>query len=269
PTTTVPSPGASRRRTRSALIPRLVAWVPHNAIGAVVAKELRYTWRDPRRRAALFGVVFAGVLPLVVFRSIAATNVRTCFIAVWPALNIGLNTNAFGFDGDRVWVDVAAGASVADELRARTLARFVSAVPVVLVLMAVLAALAGSAAAVVPALGAVAAALGIGAGFAAFLSVRAPFPMPDAGRGNAFGGAGAGQNASAGFAALGAILVSGLLVTPLVLVSIALPLASPWQSALAAIGVAIGWLSWRVGIAVATNWRLPDAPALLATLTRV
>ena len=143
-TTTTASPGASRHVGAQRAHPHAVAWLPHNALGAIVAKELRYTWRDPRRRAALLGLLFAGVLPLFIFRGLAATNPRTCFIAVWPALNIGLNANAFGFDGDRLSVDVAAGISVADELRARTLARLLGAVPVVLLLIGALAALAGS-----------------------------------------------------------------------------------------------------------------------------
>ncbi|MEY2474453.1 MAG: type transport system permease protein [Actinomycetota bacterium] len=267
-TTTTVSPGAPHRGGRSALIPRFVGWLPHNALGAIAAKELRYTWREPRRRAALLGLLFAGVLPLLVFRSLAASNPRTCFIAVWPALNIGMNANAFGFDGDRLWVDVAAGVSVADELRARTLARVIGAVPVVLVLVAALAALARSAAGVVPALGAVAAAVGMGFAFAAILSVRTPFPMADAARGNAFGGAGTGQNASAGFAALGAVVVSGLVVAPLILVSTKLPLTSPLQTVLAAIGVGIGVVAWRIGLAVATSRDRADGAELLARLTR-
>jgi ABC-2 type transport system permease protein len=267
-TTTAASPGVTKRVARSALIPRFVAWLPHNALGAIAAKELRYTWREPRRRAALLGLLFAGVLPLFIFRGLAATNPRTCFIAVWPALNIGLNANAFGFDGDRLWVDVAAGVSVAEELRARTLARLVSAVPVVLVLLVALAALARSAAGIVPALGAVAAAVGIGFAFAAVLSVRTPFPMSDGGRGNAFGGGGPGENASAGFAALGAVLLAGLIVSPLVVVSIGMPLTSPLQTVLALIGAGTGVVAWRIGLAVATSKRRPDGAALLAKLTR-
>jgi ABC-2 type transport system permease protein len=267
-TTTSGSTAAPPRTGHNTLVPKFVPWLPHNAFGAVAAKELRYTWRDPRRRAAVLGLVFAGVLPLIVFRGLNSSDARTTFIAVWPALNVGLNSNAFGFDGDRLWVDVAAGVSIADELRARTLARLVTATPVIVVLIVALVALARTAAGVVPALGAVCAALGIGAGLAAVLSVRTPFSMADARRGNAFGGAGAGENASAGFAALGAVVVAGLLVSPLIIASLRLPLSSPWQSVIAATGVAIGVFGWRGGLAFATNPRRPDGPALLALLTK-
>jgi ABC-2 type transport system permease protein len=267
-TTTSVTPGVAQRTARTALIPRTLSWLPRSALGAIVAKELRYTWRDPRRRAALLGVMFAGVLPLFVFRGLTASNARTCLIAVWPALNIGLNANAFGMDGDRMWVDVAAGVSVTDELRARTIARLMATLPVVGVLLIGFAVLAGTATGVAPALGAVAAAVGIGSGFAAVLSVRTPFPMGDATRGNAFGGGGTGENASAGFTALGAMLLAGLLVTPLVLVSLNLPLTSPLQSVVAVIGLGAGVIGWRVGLAVATSPRRPDGAALLARLTR-
>jgi ABC-2 type transport system permease protein len=267
-TTTSATPGAGQRTARTPLLPRSLPWLPHNAFGAIVAKELRYTWRDPRRRAALLGVMFAGVLPLFVFRGLTASNARTCLIAVWPALNIGLNANAFGMDGDRMWVDVAAGVPVADELRARTVARLIATLPVVAVLLVGFAVLAGTGAGVLPALGAVAAAVGIGSGFAAVLSVRAPFPMGDTTRGNAFGGGGTGENASAGFTALGAMIVAGLLVTPLVVASLRLPLTSPMQSVVAAIGAIAGMVGWRVGLASATAPRRPDGAALLARLTR-
>jgi ABC-2 type transport system permease protein len=268
-TTTSATPGAAQRAAGTALTPRVLSWLPHNAFGAVVAKEMRYTWRDPRRRAALLGVMFAGALPLFVFRGLSTSSARTCLIAVWPALIIGLNAYAFGMDGDRLWVDVAAGVSVADELRARTLARLTATLPVIVVLLIGFSALAKTAAGVVPSIGAVAAAVGIGSGFAAVLSVRTPFPMGDATRGNAFGGGGTGENASAGFTALGAMLVSGLLVTPLVLLSLNLSLTSPWQSALAVAGISAGVLGWRFGLAAATTPRRPDAAALLTRLTRV
>ena len=267
-TTTTGSPNATAKSGHAALVPKLVAWLPHNALGAIAAKELRYTWRDPRRRAALLGLVFAGVLPLLVFRGLAASNAHSVFIAVWPALNIGLNANAFGFDGDRLWVEVAAGVPVADELRARTLARLLAALPIVVGLVLVLSAVAGTAAGILPALGVVAAAIGLGSGSAALLSVRAPFPMADARRGNAFGGGGTGENASAGFAALGAIAVAGLLVTPLILVSIHAAPTSPVQVVVAAVGVAVGVLGWRAGLAAATSARRPDGAALLARLTK-
>ena len=268
-TTTAATPGVGQRVARTALMPRALSWLPRNALGGIVAKELRYTWRDPRRRAALLGVMFAGVLPLFVFRGLTTSSARTCLIAVWPALNIGLNANAFGMDGDRLWVDVAAGVTVADELRARTLARLTATLPVIAVLLVGFSVLAHTAAGVVPSLGAVAAAIGIGSGFAAVLSVNTPFPMGDSTRGNAFGGGGTGENASAGFTALGAMLVSGLLVLPLILVSLHLSLTSPLQTVVALVGVVVGYLGWRLGLAAATTQRRPDGAALLTRLTRV
>jgi ABC-2 type transport system permease protein len=267
-TTTAANPGSAQRAARTALMPRLLTWLPQNAFGAIVAKEMRYTWRDPRRRAALLGVMFAGVLPLFVFRGLTASNARTCLVAVWPALNIGLNANAFGMDGDRLWVDVAAGVPVREELEARTFARLLATLPVIAVLLVGFSLLAHSAAGVVPAVGAVAAAIGVGFGFAAVLSVRTPFPMGDATRGNAFGGGGTGENASAGFTALGAMVLTGLLVTPLVLLSLHLPLTSPLQTVVAAVGLIAGIFGWRLGLAAATSPRRSDGPALLARLTR-
>ena len=107
-----------------------------------------------------------------------------------------------------------------------------------------------------------AAAIGIGFAFAAVLSVRAPFPMSDTGAATPSVAEVRAKKPSAGFAALGAVFLASLIVSPLVLLSLHLPLTSPLQTAIALGGTAIGYVAWRFGLAAATSPRRPDGAAL-------
>ncbi|MBX6722365.1 MAG: ABC transporter permease, partial [Dactylosporangium sp.] len=44
------------------LYPRLLAWLPRSRFGALIAREVRYWWRDPRRRAGLITIAVVGVV---------------------------------------------------------------------------------------------------------------------------------------------------------------------------------------------------------------
>jgi ABC-2 type transport system permease protein len=267
-TTTTPVSGTTRRGERRTLIPRAAAWLPTNAFGAIVAKELRYTWRDPRRRAGILALAMAGILPVFAFRGLSTSSPRLCLVAAWPSLNIGFNANAFGFDGERIWSDVAAGVSVITQLTARTVARVLFALPVIGLLLAGFAALSHSLVGLVPAVGLVAAAIGVSSGFAAVMSVNTPIAMPDSGSGNIFGGGTGGQNAAAGGAAFGALFGTAFAVSPVLIATLVLPEHSAAQGLVLASGLVVGWIGWRIGLRRATGRGRPGPAELLAKLTR-
>ena len=130
---------AAVRDESTALMPRGLS-LPLTPVGAIVAKELRYTWRDPRRRAAILGLLWPALFPLLQLFQGTSRGARMCFIAVIPIGVLTGNSNHFCFDGDRLWTDIAAAVSLRTELVARTLARLIMVIPMGLVVLGIVAA---------------------------------------------------------------------------------------------------------------------------------
>ncbi len=105
-------------------IPAWLPFVPHNRVGAVAAKDLRYFSRDPRRRAPLIGAMIVPAVAL--FASLSrgidrpAATTLLGLVAVLPAA--GLTLNQFGLDGAALWSSVAAGNDPRADLTGKNLA---------------------------------------------------------------------------------------------------------------------------------------------------
>ncbi len=177
------SGGASRSRGSD-----LVPWwvrpvVVRGPTGAVIAKELRYWWRDPRRRAAAFTSLLIGA-GLVIGPSLAGTGGvgrQFAFVGLGPAFFATMNNaNIFGLDGTSIWTDVSVGRIARALVRGRQAALALFAVPAMLVLTVVGTLVAGASPAVgAAAFGLCAAALGCGLAVTSVMSVGAPYAVPD------------------------------------------------------------------------------------------
>lgn len=184
---TLAAPAASGPANKAVSGDLAPAWVrpvlPAGPLGAVVAKELRYWWRDPRRRAAAMTALFVGV------GVVAATTVSSggglgpqlAFAGVAVAFFSTMNSaNQFGIDGTPVWSNLAAPDSADADVGGRQLALALLTAPACLLVTG-----AGTLVAGAPlswgaaAFGACLAALGAGLAVTTVISVLAPYAVPE------------------------------------------------------------------------------------------
>jgi ABC-2 type transport system permease protein len=262
--TTADPPASTKTRGRvSGLIPASLPLLPHNRIGAVAAKDMRYFARDPRRRAPLIGAMIVPAVAL--FASFSrntdqpAATTLLGLIAVLPAA--GLTLNQFGLDGAALWSSVAAGNDPRADLIGKNLASLLVMVPLAGVSAVICAAFADGWAYLPLTLGLAPAIFGVLLGVGDVVSVRAPYAMPDRRSPLAYN---PGQGCASMLAGLGALAVQALLIFPMALLTAVLvntqPLAVATVVALALANV-YGACIWVCGRNIATRdvwWRLPE-----------
>lgn len=247
--TTSERAGSTNAAKRADLFARPLGLLPRTRAGAIAAKDLRYTWRDPRRRAALVTVMLVTVLPAVAFRH-GSPSPRSVLLTAGGALVFGLQAlNQFGSDGAAFWVNVASGRDPGTEFRGKNLASAILGLSVVSVGALGLGLVLGGWAYVPAAILLGGAVTGVALGVANQVSVLVPFPLPDAVT-NLWAGPGC-LTALSGLLAVGVI---GVLLTP-VIVGVGLSL-SRWPSRLLPVCVMsalYGLALWRVGLGLATQ----------------
>ncbi|MDQ1681336.1 MAG: type transport system permease protein [Frankiaceae bacterium] len=233
--------------------------------GAVAARDLRYQWRDPRRRVLWVQVV---VLMVVVLGPGAQQP------AVLGVLGLGfvgvvLSMQAaqqFGYDGAAYWIHVTATATrrdVSSDLLGKAIAASAVTVPLLVAVTIGGAAVTGRtshlAAAIVVEVGA----YGIGLAASTLLSVWFPVPLPDTSR-NVFGSVDPGRGCLAGLVGLGCAVMSlaataafaiPMVRSPHVVVEVGLGVA------LLAVALAAGAAARAVAATVAFG-RLPELLAV-------
>ena len=109
-------------------------FLPTGRTGAVAAKELRYWWRDPRRRAAALTALLIGVGCTIAPAISSGEGIgrRLAFAGIGPAVFATMNSaNQFGLDGTAVWIDVAVPNVAGHQVRGRQLAVTLLVVPIV------------------------------------------------------------------------------------------------------------------------------------------
>jgi len=220
--------------------------LPRTRRGTQLARELRLTWRDPRRRVELFTSVvpMAGILAPI----LSSAQPELVLVAAVPAFFVSASSiNVFGFDARARWIDVAAGADPVGDVLVKMIGRAVIAAVPTLVLLGVLVTTTGSSEAVAPALALAITAFGIGILPGLNLSVVSPVPYPDDGR-SPFSRGGTGQTTRQ-FGPAFAILLGGGAVlgafTGLTLATHGHPAARVGMTILdAAVGLALSW--WAV-----------------------
>ena len=183
--------------------------------GAVAARDLRYQWRDPRRR-----VLWVQVVVLMVFvlgpAARASGGLMVGGLAFVATILSMQSAQQFGYDGAAFWMHVSATsnrAEVLSDLRGKAIASSAITLPV-LVLGTIVGAYLNDrldllAIAMVVEVGA----FGLGLAGATLLSVWFPVPLPDSSR-NVFGSVDPGRGCLAGIAGLGmTILTLGISLT--------------------------------------------------------
>jgi ABC-2 type transport system permease protein len=259
------------------LFPRLLR-LPTSGFGAMVAREVRYWWRDAKRRANLISIVVIGVLVPVIGTagggrfaldgdgvgftgelSPTTINFTMLFVGVFAATVLA---NQFGFDGTSYATHLTVGVPGKRELAARALGHAVYMLPMFLLIGAVLAAMLGEPAAVGRAWGMTAAGYGTGLAVNTYLSVLAPYPLPEGS--NPFATATGSGVAKSLLALVG--MVAAYAVATRVLVAAEL-LPGVWPALAvpvgAGYGVAVAWL----GCYLAGDVLDRRAPELLAAVT--
>jgi ABC-2 type transport system permease protein len=265
--------GPVRRRRSTSLAPQGVP-VPAGRIGAVMAKDLRYLVREPKR---LIAALTGALLPVlaVALGPVALTGHRPPPGLVFAAAGIGVlsglsGANRFGLDGSAIWVLISSATDARDarrDLGGGDLAAAVVTVPLLLLISTLLAAITGGWTYLPPTIGLALGLYGVGLGMADLLSVNAPYAVPPTQ--NAFGGGGAGQGCTAGLLTLGSMLAEVVICLPLLglLVAGLITEAPAWGIALLLIGPAYGFgVGTGLRRLAARRWAA-RAPEVLQVLT--
>lgn len=239
----------------------------------VAVKELRYSWRDPRRKAAWLGlgmavIVTVSVSSLGTGRGLAgAVGPVLVVAAVYGGAIAGIQSaNQFGLDGGALWLNVAA-TSRPQQLRAdlagKNLASALVALPVFALLYTALGLLADQVTYPAAALGMAACALGVTLGISSIVSVLMPYAVPER-RASAFGGAGTGRGFLAGLANLVILILAVIFLSP-VLAMLAFLHTGLWLLLVGpGYGAALAWL----GRLAASDIGFRRLPELLAEVSR-
>ncbi|MFI9328030.1 transporter [Kitasatospora sp. NPDC052868] len=238
-------------------------FLPEGRVGAVMQRHLRYAWREPRAKAAVFTSIG---MTLVVCVLSVVQGWASVYLVAMTGMFLGLQMlNLFGMDGSAFWMVAATlltPADARDELRGRAYAVLSYAVPVTVVLAVVLAAVTGDWAGLAPAIGLALALLGCGLAVGAVLSVLAPYTMPS--DSNPMRNAAPGQSGLVILNSMGSMVGAVLLGLPVGgLLLWALATDGPgWPVLL--VGPPYGALIAALGIRLAAGRLLERTPEILA-----
>lgn len=255
------------------LYPRLLAWLPRTRYGALIAREVRYWWRDPRRRAGLITITVVGVVvPLTMnFVSLqsaagspatlppAIVALALLFVGSLAAVSIA---NQFGYDGSAYAAHLVAGVPGRVEMLARMVAFSLIMVPLLIVIATVLAVVLVDVGLLGAMLGALFAAYGTGLAVNQLISIVGAYAMPETSNPFAMNsGAGLVKSLLAFVALAGGLA----LATPLAAAAALLPAA--WSWVLLPLGAGYGLAAALLGSYIAGDVLDRRAPELLATVT--
>ena len=116
--------------------------MPAGPFGAIVARESRFWWRDPRRRASLISILMASaVVPIALSLGVGSvdggpsaaalgTGGLSFAVTIAGAMGGMLLANQFAFDGSAYAAHLLAAVPGRIELRARAAAIGLFAIPV-------------------------------------------------------------------------------------------------------------------------------------------
>jgi ABC-2 type transport system permease protein len=267
--TTAEAGATAPRPARRAVEPLFgggLGYLPRSRRGAVAAREVRYSWREPRRRVA---VVSGMLLPFIVLAGVISRGGLHHHGVVYASLLVTFGVgnralNHFGLDGAALWVHEAAGSDLRADLSGKNLSIVLTTLPVVAVTGVILAAVSGGwpelAVAMVLAVGAIGVQLGVGN----VTSVRMPVAVPD-NPGNLWSTS-SGQGCIVGLLSLMALGVEGVLVAPVALV-IALTPSTTARFGEAIVGLVYAGLLWWAGLALAETAGRGRGPELLEAVS--
>ncbi|MFI1970387.1 transporter [Streptomyces cinnamoneus] len=259
---------AGKGGSRAGATGGLPGWLPPGRPGAVVFRSLRYIGRDPKTRMAWTSALLVG---LVVPAVNAAQGNASVYWSFFAATMLGMQTyNQFGQDGSAFWMVLQTIASPRDaylELRSRTVALAVIAVPYVTLVALVSAAIAGDWRALPTVWGLCLALVGALFATGALASTHYPYSVPQEG---AFKNVAPGQGGIAWMSLFLGALVSAALCAPVVGLAVWLhslgSAAALW--ALVPVGAAYGLSVTWAGLRVAAPRTAARLPEILAAVNK-
>ncbi|HKT02929.1 MAG TPA: ABC transporter permease [Rugosimonospora sp.] len=263
-----PGGGAVRGGAVAALLPLVVRAIRPGVFTAIVARELRYWWRDPRRRSGLISILVGGaVLPIALTLAGDRHGHRSgvplpLTIAFSCAMGAAILANQFGFDGTAYSVHLMTGVPGRTDLRARATALILIVAPVLLLVAVVVGVVAGAGGALVPALGTMSATFGASLAVASVLSVLTAYPVPESRNALAVN---SGSGSAKGLLAFVGILSSLVGAAPVLVASVLLPGGVTWL--VAPVGVAWGVGAVLLGTYIGGDLLARRGPELLVAVT--
>ena len=155
----------------------LVGRLPRNRFGALAAREVRYWWRETRRRAALITFSVVGVfLPISASLTGGPVGGMLLFVGALAAMALA---NQFGYDASAYAANITASVPGRIEVQSRATAHAIYTLPLLVTIAAAVGVASGHPARIAADLGVLIAAYGVGLGLVLPISVRAAFALPD------------------------------------------------------------------------------------------
>ncbi|WP_406437112.1 transporter [Streptomyces sp. NBC_00631] len=253
-----PDSAAQGRSSEGGGLGRLL---PGGRTGTVMARSLRYVWRDPKTKAAWVTSLAIGLI-VPVFNALQGTG--SIYFACFAAGMLGIQMyNQFGQDTSAFWMVATTISSTRDayvELRGRALALLVITLPYATLVTVLTTAMLGDWPRLPEVLGLSFALLGAMLATGAWTSARFPYSIPQEGHRNVA----PGQTGLAWIAIFGGMVSAALLCAPVIALAIALNVSAggeQWTWLLlpvgAGYGAAITWAGLRMA-APRTASRLPE-----------
>jgi ABC-2 type transport system permease protein len=261
-----------------AFLPAVVRVLPAGRFAGLVGRELRYWFRDPRRRASLISLLAASVVIPFAFtfgfgtgaddqdaarQSAGLSDGALVFSLLFAGAFVGLVlVNQFGNDGTAYALHMLTNVPGQVELTARAVGVGVLTFPLLAAGTVAVSVLSGHAAQLPAALGVGLCAFGISVGAAGITSVLAPYPMPDSANPFAMN---TGQGSAKSMLSFVSMIITWVLTAPLMVAFVLLP--DGWIWLLVPAGLVWGaTLAW-VGTRIAGNLLERRAPEVLVAVT--
>ncbi|MEU5944349.1 ABC transporter permease [Micromonospora sp. NPDC047465] len=261
------------------LFPRAAGWARRDRFGALVARDVRYWWRDARRRANLITVAVVGLfVPVMVNlggsgfsvgaeQGFSVPDTASPVLVTLSMLFVGLLAavtlaNQFGFDGSAYAANVVAGVPGQLELRARMAAFSIYLLPMLAVISVVVAVVLGEPGWIGLMAGTLVATYGAGLAVNTFVSVLGAYSLPETSNPFALN---SGAGVAKSFLTLLSMLASAVAAVPMVVA--AGLLGDVWLWLALPVGAAYGLGAALLGAYLAGDVLDRRMPELLATVT--
>ncbi|GGN14416.1 transporter [Streptomyces fuscichromogenes] len=247
---------------------RLGRRLPGGRTGTVMARSLRYVWRDPKTKAAWVTSLAIGLI-VPVFNAVQGTG--SIYFACFAAGMLGIQMyNQFGQDTSAFWMVATTISSARDayvELRGRALALLVITLPYATLVTVVTTAVLGDWPRLPEVLGVSFALLGAMLATGAWTSARFPYSIPQEGHRNVA----PGQAGLAWIAIFGGMVAAALLCAPVIALTIALNVSAggeAWTWLLLPVGAAYGTAITWSGLRLAAPRTAAHLPEILLAVSR-
>ncbi|MFF5231067.1 ABC transporter permease [Dactylosporangium sp. NPDC000521] len=263
-----------------AFLPGVLRSWPAGRFTGLVGREIRYWFRDPRRRASLISLLAASIVIPFAFtfgfgggssaeeqeaarQSVGMSGGALVFSLLFAGAFVGLVlVNQFGNDGTAYALHMLTNVPGQVELAARAAGVGILAFPLLAAGTVVVSVIAGHTGQLPAALGVGLCAFGISVGAAGITSVLAPYPMPDTTNPFAMN---TGQGSAKSMLSLVCMFATWALTAPLIVAFFLLPDALAWVLLPAGLlwGAGLAWTGTRL----AGNLLERRAPEVLAAVT--